>query len=210
MIIVITLGFDEKFALRAITRRGLKPEDEIIIVTSKPSDERTEKAFQNFTTILKKVFLNPKISRIDVEVKKFDNAVSTLTKEFLKRKTSKFILNLSGGLRALIMEVLVSATLLNISGEVEVELENFSGMISFPLEILHIPELDNTDRMLLTSINVNEEFSLSKLSKKLNISKTTTWRRIKKLQRLNIINKDKNYLTELGSIIKLIYCTNTY
>ncbi|MEM4649771.1 MAG: CRISPR locus-related DNA-binding protein, partial [Candidatus Bathyarchaeia archaeon] len=62
MIIVITLGFDEKFALRAITRRGLKPEDEIIIVTSKPSDERTEKAFQNFTTILKKVFLNPKIS----------------------------------------------------------------------------------------------------------------------------------------------------
>jgi CRISPR-associated protein Csa3 len=206
MIIIITLGFDEKFALRAITRRGLKPEDEILIVMSKPFDERAEKAFQNFTNILEKAFQKPKITRINVEAKKLDEAISTLLQEFLKRREVKFVINLSGGLRALITEVLISALILKINGEVEVELEDSSGLISFPLEILYSLNLDEVDKVLLNSIKGEENFST--ISRKLNISKTTVWRRIKRLQKLGVIKQNhKISLTKLGFMLKPIYYT---
>jgi len=206
MIIVITLGFDEKFALRAITRRGLKPEDEVLIVMPKPSDERAERAFQNFTNILEKAFQKPKITRINIEARKLDEAFSTLFQEFLKRRSFKFVINLSGGLRALITEVLISALILKIYGEVEIELEDFSGLISFPLEILHSLNLDEVDKVLLSSIEGEENFST--ISRKLNISKTTVWRRTKNLQKLGIIKQNhKISLTKLGSMLKPIYHT---
>jgi hypothetical protein len=42
MIIVVTIGFEEKFALRAVTRRGATENDEIVVLMAKDGDERSE------------------------------------------------------------------------------------------------------------------------------------------------------------------------
>ncbi len=201
MIIVITLGFDEKFALRAVSRRGLKPEDEVIILIPKPTDERVERAFRNFDEILKKAFQNPKVSKVYVEVRDFNKALREIIKAFIERKESHFLINLSGGLRILILETFISSLLLNLDAEIEIEIEDFSGLISFPLKISYPLVLDKKDIKILNVLKINPS-DLSKIAKETKISKTTAWRRIKKLQEKNLIKRDreKYSLTEFGTL----------
>lgn len=204
MIIVTTLGFDEKFALRAIGRRGLKPDDEVIVFIPKPTDERVERAFQNFDGILKKAFQNPKISKVYIEVGDFNKALQEIIKAFIEKRESNFLINLSGGLRALILETFISTLLLNLNAEIEIEFEDFSGLISFPLKICYPFTLDKKDLKILNILK-NNTYDLSKISKETGISKTTVWRRLKKLQERNIIKIDeKKYsLTEFGHLIRM-------
>ncbi|MEM2178968.1 MAG: CRISPR-associated CARF protein Csa3 [Candidatus Methanomethylicaceae archaeon] len=202
MIIVTTLGFDEKFALRAISRRGLKPDDEVIVLMPKPTDERVERAFQNFDEILKKAFQNPKISKVYVEVKDFNKALQEIIKAFIEKRNSKFLINLSGGLKVLILETFISFLLLNPNADIEIEFEDFSGLISFPLKICYPLILDKKDLKILNVLK-NNPCDLSRISKETGISKTTVWRRLKKLQERNFIKIDerKYSLTEFGHLI---------
>jgi CRISPR-associated protein Csa3 len=199
MIIVVTLGFDEKFALRAVSRRGLRPEDEVVILIPKPTDERVGRALQNFEEILRKAFQNPKISKVYVEVRDFNKALQEIIKAFIKRKESHFLINLSGGLRILILETFISTLLLNLDAEIEIEIEDFSGLISFPLKISYPFALDKKDVKILNVLKINQS-DLSKIAKEIGISKTTVWRRLRKLQERNLIKTDgKKYsLTEFG------------
>jgi len=204
MIIVITLGFDEKFALRAVSRRGLKDEDEVMVLVPKPIDERSERVFQNFKTILEKAFQNPTVRRADIETRNFSKAITEIIEVFSKRVSEKFLINLSGGLRALILETLLSASILNLNAEVEVELEDSSTTISFPLEWCHLPKLDQASLRILQALEL-EQLRLSDIVKLCKISKSTAWRKLRRLCEKGILKIDqKNVysITPFGRIIK--------
>ena len=52
-LIVLTLGFDEKFAVRGILRYTPKPEDVIAIITASPFVEKAEKALKTLLEVLR-------------------------------------------------------------------------------------------------------------------------------------------------------------
>jgi len=205
MIFAITMGFDEKFALRAVTRRGLKSGDEIIVVMSKPTDERAERAFRHFSDFLSKVFQDIKISRLDVDPRDL-KSLKNLAQVFSLRKKERFIFILSGGFRALIIETLLAATLLNLSAEVEIDLEDSSATITFPLKWNRPIELTDVEREIL--INIERGMTtIPNLAKNMKVSKATIWRKVKKLEKEGFLVAEKNIyrLTELGSVAFLTH-----
>lgn len=200
MIIILTLGFDEKFALRAIARRGLSPQDEVLVILAEPIDVRVERAYTQLKEVIKKIYDQTTINSIIVNVKDFDAAICTLVEEFVKRKNSYFIINLSGGFRALILEVLAAALLAEVKGEVESELEDFTKVVTFPLKILKTSEIDNIDLSILNTLS-ESGLPLSIITAKIGRGKTTVWRRLKRLEERGLVVHQKIYqITSLGRL----------
>jgi len=202
MIIVVTLGFEEKFALRAVTRRGAKENDEIVVLMAKDSDERSERAFENFCDVIEKAFQKIKVSRIDVEVKNFSEATKKLIGEFLARKGNEFVFNLSGGFRLLGIEVLLAAILTKVNAKIELELENSSAVIEFPIKWIQL-DMDEKDKKILSALSEGNA-SILEISKRTKLSRVTIWRRINKLINYGTIsynNSENKYsITEYGKI----------
>ncbi|MEM1995073.1 MAG: CRISPR-associated CARF protein Csa3 [Nitrososphaerales archaeon] len=198
MIIILTLGFDEKFALRAVARRGLTPQDEVLVILAEPVDERVERAYRQLKDLIKKIYDQACVNSVTVDAKNFDAALNVLVEEFSKRRKSEFIINLSGGFRALILEVLAAALLADVKGEVESELEDFTKVITFPLTILKPINVDNTDLRIMSLLG-ESELTLSTLTTRTGLGKTTVWRRLKRLEEVGLASHQRLYkLTSLG------------
>jgi len=201
MIFAITLGFDEKFALRAVARRGLRTGDEVLVILPRPVDERAERAYQHFSEILYRMFQNLKIDRYDIDSRNFMESLIELIRIFNQRRSEKFILSLSGGFRALIVEVLLAANMLDLDGEVEIEFEDSSSTISFPLKWNRPIILDDVEKNILAEAK-DGVASISILAKKTGLSKATVWRKVKGLEDKGFLErKGKNYaITGLGIV----------
>ncbi|MCF8884320.1 MAG: CRISPR-associated CARF protein Csa3 [Candidatus Nezhaarchaeales archaeon] len=202
MILIITLGFDEKFALRAIFRHGLKANDKILILMPEKSDPRAEKAFSIIQQIVGNSFPEVSIEKIYIPSQDFPKAVSVLRKLALNvlREGEKVILNISGGQRIVILELLtgfLSVDARNV--EVEIESEDSSTMAIFPLEMMRKMDLDQEDIKIL-EILAQSPKNFNQICLILNLSKSSVWRRLRKLMELGLIEKkEKTYqLTELG------------
>ncbi|MEM1742877.1 MAG: CRISPR-associated CARF protein Csa3 [Nitrososphaerota archaeon] len=202
MILIITLGFAEKFALRAIFRHGLKANDKILILMPEKSDPRAEKAFSIIQQIVGNSFPEVSIEKIYIPSQDFPKAVSVLRKLALNvlREGEKVILNISGGQRIVILELLtgfLSVDARNV--EVEIESEDSSTMAIFPLEMMRKMDLDQEDIKIL-EILAQSPKNFNQICLILNLSKSSVWRRLRKLMELGLIEKkEKTYqLTELG------------
>lgn len=204
LIYLITLGFDEKFALRALIRRGLGHDDEVLAVMARPSDERAEKAYRQLTEILRRIFQHKRTSRIDIDPRDFPHCLKDLIEALAPSIKEKHVLVLSGGFRALILETLLAATMLNLQAEVEVEFEDSSTTITFPLKWVTPLNLED-DELNILKYAANTP-TLSGLTKEVGLSKSTVWRKIKKLQELGILNYNGKEVspTELGNLALLI------
>ncbi|MBC7091872.1 MAG: CRISPR locus-related DNA-binding protein [Nitrososphaeria archaeon] len=201
MIFVITFGFDEKFALRTVARRGLRTGDEVLVILPRPVDERADRAYQHFSEILSRMFQDLKICRFEVDSRNLLDTLVELTKIFRERSGERFVFSLSGGFRALILEVLVAATMLGIDGDVEVEFEDSSSIISFPLKWNRPIFLDDVEKRILLEVR-NGVNTVSGLVKCTGLSKATVWRKVKGLENGGFLElKGRVYeLTALGLI----------
>lgn len=202
MIMIITLGFDEKFALRTIFRHGLKPNDKILILIPEKTDPRAEKAFSTIQQVVGKSFPEVSIEKIYIPSQDFPKAVSFLRKLALNvlREGEKVILNVSGGQRIVILELLVGFLSVEAHNvEVEIESEDSSTMAIFPLEMMRRIDLDQEDLKILETLTRSPK-KFSQICLILNLSRSSAWRRLKKLLDLGLIEKkEKMYqLTELG------------
>jgi CRISPR-associated protein Csa3 len=202
MILIMTLGFDEKFALRAIFRRGLRAGDKVIFIVSEDEDPRAEKAFSTLQQIVFRSIPEVSVERFRIPVRDFPKAVSLIRKLALSllRRGEKIILNLSGGQRIAILEVLagfLSCGATNI--EVEVESEDSSTLATFPLIMMTNIELDHEDINIIKILTQSPK-RFNEIQSATGISKSSTWRRLKKLIDLGLVEKvdDKYKLTELG------------
>ena len=197
MIFTITLGFDEKFALRAVARRGLRTGDEVLVILSRPVDERAERAYHHFSEILYRMFQNLKITRCDIDSRNFMDSLIELIRIFNQRKNEKFILSLSGGFRALIIEVLLAANMIDLEGEVEIEFEDSSSTISFPLKWNRPIILDDVEKKILVETK-NGVATISMLAKKTGLSKATVWRKVKSLEVKGFLERKGKIYTITG------------
>ncbi len=201
MIFVITLGFDEKFALRAIVRRGLRVDDEVLVILPKPVDERAERTFMHFNEILSRMFHNLRISHFEVDARSFLDSLVELVNVFKERRGGKFVFCLSGGFRALILEVLLAASFLGLDGDVEVEFEDSSSVVSFPLKWCRPIVLDDVEKKILAGVRDGFD-TVSGLVKATGLSKVTVWRKVKFLESMGFLERRGRVyvLTGLGLI----------
>lgn len=203
-VLVLTLGFDEKFAVRALLRAGLSFGDKALIFLAEPLDERAIKAWKTVEDIISRYFSGVTIEAIKINVADFYDSIKKISEKLRAEinENSQLIINLSGGMRVLILEVLIAAHIVGLRGEVEVEYENFMGLTRFPLEILKL-ELKDKDKLILRFLKSKKRASIVTMIEELGLSKSAAHRRIGKLARNKLVKVEKKGRSLICEITEL-------
>lgn len=207
--LVSTIGFDEKFAIRAIIRH-ISEISRCVFITATDSDPRVSKAISNINHFIDSYLANTdkKIERqlIEVDVREPYNAISVLRREIFEKFGGTYILNTSGGMRALVVVTLASFIISGARGVIETELENFLGTITINPEIFHIGILSDNKASIVRAIaeHENERVTYRDIINKLRIPRATLFRELKQLKSMGLIRVERvgteshYYLTDLG------------
>jgi len=208
--LILSLGFDERFAIRSVLRTGLSRGDRVLIFTAEPIVDKTEKALKIVLEFLKKYFEGIECEVISIPTKDFEQSISIIGERLMKLKSLGYdiILNLSGGMRSLIIELLAASILIGLRGIVEIELENLEGYLSFPIDILKIKTpLKDEYKNVLNAIIEAGEINLSQLSRRIAMAKSTTHKIVKKMIEEGLIEYEKvgkEYHLKAKTIAKLL------
>jgi CRISPR locus-related DNA-binding protein len=204
VIIFATLGFDEKFIIRDILRRGIKEEAKLLIFTSS-EDPRVEEAYTTLKTTFMSIQL--KIEKYTINIEDPFFAISEIRNIILEniKGQSEIIFNLSGGQRILLSYILSVIASERINCEIVMISEDSSFQVSLPSKIFFAKQIDP---LSLEIVKILKEMPLKagEILKKLGgdetIGRTTIWRRLKWLIKEGIVeydNKTRQYkLTQTG------------
>ncbi len=191
--LILTLGFDEKFCYRAILRHGIKEGDKIILLTA-GLVEKVKKAYEWIKTFVERSY-DVEVRLVQIDVKEFIKAIQDVIKTLDEFKDYNLIINLSGGMRALAITVLLALMIKPMRNvRLEIELEDFSGLIEIPQNLLRIHEIKQnlTDEKIeilkLIAQGLKDVKSLSKALKK---DVSTIRRHISSLEELGLIEVEK-------------------
>jgi len=201
MLYLITLGFDEKFAIRSMVSKGLKPGDEVVILMPEGSvgysQSKAERAFNNLKQFVETVQPKLKIIRVEVEVRDLTSSVAKIQSVIRSSSQREIYANLSGGMRILIIEVLLALVLLGIEAEIEIELEDMEATVKLYSSYFFKEELDWTDRIILSTL-LNSEKSVHEIVSEIERdlaesdsqppSRVTVWRRILELEKKRLVD----------------------
>jgi CRISPR-associated protein Csa3 len=187
MIIAYTFGFEEKYAFRSLLRRGLGGSDKVVVlIPSNRPDEKSEKALFSLDNFVKRYVNGEGVMRYEIDIDDFYVAVTIIAGLFRSWAERPIILNLSGGMRLLIVETLVAAIYCGIPIKVEMETEDGKTYAEFETFDLRPVQLEHLDVEILKALS-NVKLPLRILAESLHISKPTAWRHVRKLQQLGLV-----------------------
>jgi CRISPR locus-related DNA-binding protein len=201
MILVSTLGFDEKFALRSVLRNSLSPKDEIYLILPRGNEPRVAKAINNLREIVERGFSDVKVQTFEIPLESFSGAVSRVRNLMKNFHDQRIVINLSGGQRVVLLIVLAAILSLDIEAKIEIETEDSGLLFEFPIGMLKPTRLDELDGKILKIIADVSAVTMNELASRLMISKTSAWRRLERLKTSGLLcrNQRKAYsLTDLG------------
>ena len=206
--LILTLGFDEKFCYRAILRHGIKEGDKIILITA-GLVEKVKKAYEWIKAFVERSY-DVEVRLIRIDVKNFTKAIREVMHILDEFKGYNLIVNLSGGMRALAVIMLLALMIKPIRNvKLEIELEDFSGLIEIPQHLLRIHEIrqnltdEKIEILKLIAQGLKDVKSLSKALKK---DVSTIRRHISSLEELGLVEVEKRKplkvkTTELANLI---------
>ena len=191
--LILTLGFDEKFCYRAILRHGIKEGDKIILITA-GLVEKVKKAYEWIKAFVERSY-DVEVRLIRIDVKNFTKAIREVMHILDEFKGYNLIVNLSGGMRALAVIMLLALMIKPIRNvKLEIELEDFSGLIEIPQHLLRIHEIrqnltdEKIEILKLIAQGLKDVKSLSKALKK---DVSTIRRHISSLEELGLVEVEK-------------------
>jgi CRISPR-associated protein Csa3 len=196
VIVAITFGSDadEKFAVKALLRHHSERTKVVVIVPEGIQDERGLSVLNDFV----KRYVNEEgVELFKVPVGDFHGSVLTLARAFRSWAERPIILNLSGGMRLLVVEVLCAALISRVPMTIEVESEDGKALAAFSTDDLSIPEIDELDRRIMESLARGVR-TLDPLSERLGISKPTVWRRLRRLERAGMVRLSRGRRREIA------------
>lgn len=197
--IIVTLGFDEKFVIRAIMRNAPLKEDKVIVFVPSFKDERAERALSSLKEFCARIG-ELRLEEQEVPVTDVEMAIAkvhrVLSRELMEGR--KLCFNLSGGMRVLILEVLAAAltALRNMpETKIEVELENLTGRVEFTLNHFMLSQPSVPEKDILSCIAKLEEegrvATLDTLVLMLGEPRTTLYRRLLDMAKKGYVKVEK-------------------
>ncbi len=188
--LIATLGFDEKFCYRAILRHGIKEGDEVVLITAEIV-EKVEKAYEWIRRLLLSSYSDKvSIRLIQLDVKRPVEAIKKVA-EILKSADGKVVVNLSGGMRALVAIVLL-ACIMNPKARVEIETEDFSSLLEIPSSLLSMIKYGPSENQMEILIAIKNGLkTVHEIAKSLGKDESTIRRQIQELERMELISVEK-------------------
>jgi len=208
--LISTLGFDEKFCYRAVLRHGIREGDKIILVTAKLV-EKVLKAFDQVRSFVTTSY-GDKVSIKVVELDPNDivSSVKRMINEIKMLDDYEIIVNLSGGMRVLIFIVLLALMLSRVKiSKMEMELEDFSGVVELSPALLEIPrmiaELSEEKLEILKLIREGID-DVNSLALRLKKDESTIRRHLSDLEDLSliIVERRKPMKVKLSPVAELM------
>ncbi len=193
---VLSLGFEEKFAIRMITRHGLDHGDKLLVVTG-PRIERVEKTLSFLREFITKYYgegITLEVIELDVTqgflslIKKLTHILPEYAKDY-----DLVIINLSGGMRAICLALLTALILVSkIIGpkmRIELETEDSRMRIEVPERLLTLPWLVSTigyEKTAVLKLISERALPVSAISEALGKDPSTIRRHLMELTRVGL------------------------
>lgn len=190
--LIATLGFDERFCYRAILRHGIKEGDEIVLITAEIV-EKVEKAFEWIKKLVQTSFSDKVVVRIiQIDVRSFEKSIKTIL-DTLDSAEGRIIVNLSGGMRALVIIMLIACIMRPKKDmSIEIETEDLSSLLTVPKELLQlIKESPSIIHLEILKIVKNGIKKAESISKELKRDASTVRRHLAELEKVGLIKVEK-------------------
>ncbi|WP_193322794.1 CRISPR-associated CARF protein Csa3 [Pyrobaculum calidifontis] len=216
-LLVFTLGFEEKFAIRAFTRRGLDVGDRILLVAARPAADRVVRAYNTLREFVQRYYGGGvEIELVEVNVRDFPGAVCEIRRRVLEKAGGDVVVNLSGGPRALVLATYAAVQLLpdDVAKRVRVEVEFEDGtyLVEVPLCAVYAQKL--AERLGEEKLAVLEKLAqrgvatAEELAREVNLDSSTVRRHIRRLEELGLVQvlSKRPLRAELTQDAKVITC----
>lgn len=201
-LIVFTLGFDTRFQMRTLTRIGVEKDDKVLVVRTNEPHERVDIAERDLVKFVKEI-LGINVHVLRVNIYKPHEAIPAIASILLNfTPFTKLIVDLSGGMRILILETLAAALSLfppNII-DIIVWTENLKEMVRLSPRAFNIPRLDELSIQILEVLSDKVPRSLRELVDIIRRPKTTIYYRLRELISEGLIEE----IRKPGSVLYII------
>jgi len=192
--LLLTLGFDEKFCYRAILRHGISEGDKIVLVTAKIVN-RVKKAYDWIKTFVNTSYSNVEMKLIELNVEDTIGSIKKVLEILEELEGYHIVINLSGGMRILSFIVLLSLLFKEIRNAViEIELEDFSGVVRIPVILLTLPSIKEKlgeEKIKILKAIRDGKNNVKSIAEYLNKDQSTIRRHISSLKKLGLIEYEK-------------------
>jgi len=192
--LLLTLGFDEKFCYRAILRHGISEGDKIVLVTAKIVN-RVKKAYDWIKTFVNTSYSNVEMKLIELNVEDTIGSIKKVLEILEELEEYHIVINLSGGMRILSFIVLLSLLFKEIRNAViEIELEDFSGVVRIPVILLTLPSIKEKlgeEKIKILKTIRDGKNNVKSIAEYLNKDQSTIRRHISSLKKLGLIEYEK-------------------
>ncbi|MCS7368050.1 MAG: CRISPR-associated CARF protein Csa3 [archaeon YNP-WB-062] len=194
--IIATFGWTEQFVLSSILKHGIKAGDKIILLIPAKRDEKSEAILRDFEQFLSKYGEGIKLENKRVPLQSFEEAVVSISetlRNILSEGYDRLIINLSGGMRILILAAYVAA-FLTCPRDIVIELETEDrerGYIVPNFSIKELIKLKDIERRILEKLDKGIK-STPELLRELNIPRSTLHKHLKELEKNGLLTLKKN------------------
>jgi CRISPR locus-related DNA-binding protein len=208
--IFLTLGWSTTPAVSAVVRHGIKKDDELILLLSHLKDEQAEAAVRDVKSLTSKLS-GVKLKEVTIPLTDFSESVATIKMELDRRAENQCIMNLSGGMRVLVLAAFMACTLCKVKDlTVEIEAENRSFLLELPILRKGLLEKFPVNAVKLLQLCLREENSVI-LRQTLKVPPSTFHEYVTSLERAGLLERERRgklyniRLTELGRLVTKTY-----
>jgi len=192
--LILTLGFDERFCYRAILRHGVSEDDKIVLFSGRVV-ERVRRAYEWIRTFLRASYPNVETRLVELNVNDVIGSLERVLRVINELKGYRLIVNLSGGMRVLSMIVLFALILAGIRDlMLEVELEDFSGVVEIPNALLLLPSVKASmteEKLAILKLIAEGKDDVRSIAESLGKDESTVRRHLAALEKHGLIKIEK-------------------
>jgi CRISPR locus-related DNA-binding protein len=190
--LVTTIGFDERFVVRALIRY-LENIDHFIGILSTPIEQRALQAISNIKNFIDKYVVDSgkrlAYEFIEIDITDPYEAIARLKRIFTSN--NEYIINLSGGMRALTIVTFIAFLISRARGEIEIELENLQGRISIDPRIITAGPLSSDEEKIVNTIKKLGRATYRDIMKETGIPRATLFKHLSSLRSRGVIDQQR-------------------
>jgi len=203
--LVATFGWADKHVISSLIKYGFEENDKLILLIPQNQDKRSRESIEDLKRFLEK-YSKIKITELQVNLNSFEGAILKIIDILSRECLGEVVINLSGGMRALILITYIATLLIPNINKIEVQLEDGSGSLNLPsININSFLKIGERMKFVLQTL-LDGEKSLTEIAKKANMHLSSTHRILIKLAGIGLAVRSKRgriaiwKLTPLGML----------